>query len=226
MDINEVRRLRERYEAVLDDADLARAAYHRAVRALHASGVPLRVIAEELGMSHQRVHQIVGDTTPSAKKRRRRVARAVGAATVIAVVLGAVILSRLPSSEPPIRRLSPVAVDVLAEGRSWRFEYLDHGLSVAGHSPEIVLPTSTPVAFSLRSADVVHSIWVPQLWGKQDIVPGRTNSFVLDTATLGTYAGRDAEFAGLAYTLPEFQVRIVPFAEFQRWIADARTEAP
>jgi len=41
------------------DADIARAEFHHAVRRLQLSGASLREIAEALGLSHQRVHQIV-----------------------------------------------------------------------------------------------------------------------------------------------------------------------
>jgi hypothetical protein len=67
----QVRRLREEYESALDDAETRRSAYHKAIRKLYLSGVPLREIASQLGMSHQRVHQIVGDE-PSSRKRLRR----------------------------------------------------------------------------------------------------------------------------------------------------------
>jgi ClpX C4-type zinc finger len=40
-------------------ADVARAGFHRAVRRLHLAGASLREIAGALGLSHQRVHQIV-----------------------------------------------------------------------------------------------------------------------------------------------------------------------
>jgi hypothetical protein len=40
-------------------ADIARADFHHAVRRLQLSGGSLREIAEALGLSHQRVHQIV-----------------------------------------------------------------------------------------------------------------------------------------------------------------------
>ena len=39
--------------------DLARADYHHAVRRLHLAGAPLREVARALGISHQRVQQIV-----------------------------------------------------------------------------------------------------------------------------------------------------------------------
>src|ERR1017187_6699908 len=41
------------------DAEIARAGFHRAVRRLHLNGGSLREIAPTLGLSHQRVHQIV-----------------------------------------------------------------------------------------------------------------------------------------------------------------------
>jgi hypothetical protein len=42
-------------------AERARADYHHAVRRMHAAGGSLREIAEALRLSHQRVHQIVGE---------------------------------------------------------------------------------------------------------------------------------------------------------------------
>jgi hypothetical protein len=45
--------------AVFPSAEVARAEFHRAVRRLHLTGVSLRELAAALGLSHQRVHQIV-----------------------------------------------------------------------------------------------------------------------------------------------------------------------
>ena len=41
------------------EAEVARAEFHRAVRRLQLAGASLREIADALGLSHQRVHQIV-----------------------------------------------------------------------------------------------------------------------------------------------------------------------
>jgi len=43
-------------------AEAARTEFHRAIRRLQLAGGSLREIAEELGLSHQRVHQIVAAT--------------------------------------------------------------------------------------------------------------------------------------------------------------------
>jgi hypothetical protein len=52
---------RDRFIDAQHSADTARAEYHYAIRRLHASGGSMRAIAGALGLSHQRVHQIVED---------------------------------------------------------------------------------------------------------------------------------------------------------------------
>jgi hypothetical protein len=53
-------------------AEAARADFHRAVRRLQLAGGSLREIADALGLSHQRVHQIVEDAGGSRRWRKRR----------------------------------------------------------------------------------------------------------------------------------------------------------
>ena len=57
---------RDRLEAAQDGVERARADFNRAVRHLHIAGGTLREIADALGMSHQRVHQLVEDAQPTA----------------------------------------------------------------------------------------------------------------------------------------------------------------
>jgi hypothetical protein len=53
-------------------AEVARADFHRAVRRLQLAGASLREIADALGLSHQRVHQIVESAGGSRRWRNRR----------------------------------------------------------------------------------------------------------------------------------------------------------
>jgi len=61
---------RDRLIEAQHGTDSARAEYHHAIRRLHASGGSMREIADALGLSHQRVHQIIDETgaTGAAKK--------------------------------------------------------------------------------------------------------------------------------------------------------------
>jgi transcriptional regulator with XRE-family HTH domain len=58
-------------------ADIARADFHHAVRRLQLAGGSLREIAEALGLSHQRVHQIV-EGAGGARPWRRVIRRGEG----------------------------------------------------------------------------------------------------------------------------------------------------
>ena len=65
---------RQAQEHLIDaerDADVARAEFHRAVRRLHLQGASLRELAAGLGLSHQRVHQIVESAGGSRRWLRR-----------------------------------------------------------------------------------------------------------------------------------------------------------
>ena len=82
--LNEARELRARLLELQHEADRAKLDYHHSIRRLHAAGGSMREIAEELSLSHQRVHQIVeGDEPvghrmgwmPPRTRRRHRVRR-------------------------------------------------------------------------------------------------------------------------------------------------------
>lgn len=76
LDHTALREARESRDRMLDaqhTLESARADYSHAIRRLHAEGGSLREIAESLGVSHQRVHQIVeGDDGKAGPRGRRR----------------------------------------------------------------------------------------------------------------------------------------------------------
>jgi hypothetical protein len=68
----EARRAQERLIDAERDAEVFRAEFHRAVRRLHLHGASLRELAGTLGLSHQRVHQIVESVGGSRRWLRQR----------------------------------------------------------------------------------------------------------------------------------------------------------
>src|SRR4051812_35096949 len=70
----EARAARERLLDLQRDAERARVDYHHEIRRLHAAGGSLREIADALGLSHQRVHQIVDAEESTAETVLVRVA--------------------------------------------------------------------------------------------------------------------------------------------------------
>jgi len=67
--LGQARAAEARVIAAEHDAEVARAEFHRAIRRLQLAGGSLREIAEEFGLSHQRVHQIVEATGGSRSWR-------------------------------------------------------------------------------------------------------------------------------------------------------------
>ena len=70
--LHEASEARDRLIAAQHEVDAARGDYHHAIRRLCAAGGSMREIAEALGLSHQRVHQIVEEETRPIWRRPGR----------------------------------------------------------------------------------------------------------------------------------------------------------
>jgi cytochrome c oxidase subunit 2 len=113
-------------------------------------------------------------------------------------------------------------VDVTGHQWWWEVRYPDLGIVTAN---EIHVPTDRPVAFNLTSKDVIHSFSVPRLAGKQDLIPGRTNTLYLEAPQRGTYLGLCQEFCGLSHANMRFQVVAESPADFEAWVQGQRQDA-
>ena len=121
-------------------------------------------------------------------------------------------LSRAPASAAAQQRLQ---VNVTGHQWWWGVEYPEYGFTTAN---EIHIPAGTWVDLQLTSADVIHSLWVPKLSGKTDLVPGRTNSMPLYADEPGVYSGQCAEFCGTSHTNMHLLVIVQSPADFQAWV--------
>jgi cytochrome c oxidase subunit 2 len=75
------------------------------------------------------------------------------------------------------------------------------------------------VELSLASPDVIHSLWIPALAGKMDMIPGRVTRLALHPARTGVFRGVCAEYCGIAHALMGFPVVVLERQEFARWLA-------
>jgi cytochrome c oxidase subunit II len=109
-------------------------------------------------------------------------------------------------------------------GRQWFWDVRYPGTR-AITANEIHIPARTRVDLVGRTADVIHSFWVPQLNRKIDMVPGRTNRVLLYADKPGRYRGQCAEFCGLQHTHMGVVVVADPPDVFRRWLNDAARPA-
>lgn len=115
---------------------------------------------------------------------------------------------------------TPAQMRVLARGYQWWWEY--RYPTAAGDvvtANELHIPVATPVDLDLESGDVVHSFWVPELSGKTDMIPGKTNQLRLYAARPGTYLGQCAEFCGVEHAWMRITVVAETKADFDTWLA-------
>ena len=82
---------------------------------------------------------------------------------------------------------------------------------------EIHIPVHTPVLLRLDTRDVIHSLWIPNLHGKRDLIPGRVNKFWIEADKPGVYRGQCAEFCGLQHAHMSLAVIAETPEDFARW---------
>jgi cytochrome c oxidase subunit II len=111
-------------------------------------------------------------------------------------------------------------IEVTAHQWWWEVTYSDEEPSrVFQTANEIHLPVGRPVKFTLKAADVIHSFWIPNLGGKQDLIPGQVNTIAFTPDHTGTYRGQCAEFCGLQHAHMAFVVVAEPMERFRAWLA-------
>jgi cytochrome c oxidase subunit II len=129
---------------------------------------------------------------------------------------------------------SELQVNITGFQWNWEFTYPEtrgpNGLpaSVVGTTesvPILVLPTDRPIAFTQQSQDVIHSFWVPEFLFKRDVLPDpaandQKNTWVIDRIERpGAFVGRCAEFCGAYHSMMNFEVRALPPAQFDQFLA-------
>ncbi|HJQ42419.1 MAG TPA: cytochrome c oxidase subunit II, partial [Jatrophihabitantaceae bacterium] len=163
------------------------------------------------------------DEDAKASTHRRFI---IGGGLVLPVVVLSIVAVATVDSTATLRRppsADALRVEVVAEQWFWRLDYPDAGVTTAN---ELRLPVGRPVALHLRSNDVVHSFWVPQLAGKLDVVPGSPATLTFTPQATGTFRGECAEFCGLQHANMNFVVDVLPQADFDQWLDAHRNPPP
>jgi cytochrome c oxidase subunit 2 len=134
----------------------------------------------------------------------------VPAILVIAIgVVSAVVLSKNADAGN-----HPLQVKVFAQQFAWKFEYPGHV-----QTEELVMPLHRAVKFEMQSVDVIHSLWIPQMGQKQDVVPGITTSIVITPTRTGRFTLICTELCGLGHSTMRAPVRVLEEAAFEDWLA-------
>lgn len=113
----------------------------------------------------------------------------------------------------------PPEIIVIGHQWWWEVQYVSGPVTqYFTTADEIHIPAGRDVDIELHSADVIHSFWVPELNGKEDLIPGQPNMIRLHADNPGTYRGQCAEFCGVQHAHMILLVIAQPPDEYEAWV--------
>lgn len=120
-------------------------------------------------------------------------------------------------TDAPARGSTSMTIQITGHQWFWEVRYPGSGAVTAN---EIHIPAGVRVDAVLRTADVIHSFWVPSLNRKADMIPGHPNRILLYADRPGVYRGQCAEFCGAQHANMATTVIADPPARFRSWLAN------
>jgi cytochrome c oxidase subunit 2 len=166
---------------------------------------------------------------PRPTRDRHGLDAGVAVALAAVVTLLVAVTLRTDRDETALARAG-FRVDAVAFQWGWQFTYpslpgvVDR--SLPGRPATLHVPAETIVEVSLRTRDVVHAFWIPDLRFKRDAWPRKTARFDLRFPS-GTAAGvgHCAQYCGLKHSDMAFFVEAMDSARFATWSRGRRARA-
>jgi cytochrome c oxidase subunit 2 len=150
-----------------------------------------------------------------------RVAPVDGWKIVLPLIIVAVAIPMIhvvfPTPEPP----PPGALDVTVAAHQWWWEVRYPSLGVVTAN-ELHLPAGRQVVIRVQGADVMHSLLVPRLRGKRDMLLVNRGPALVTAEAPGEYWGQCAEFCGISHENMRLRVLVDTPAGFVRWVERQR----
>jgi cytochrome o ubiquinol oxidase subunit 2 len=110
----------------------------------------------------------------------------------------------------------PLMVDVVTTDWQWFFIYPDQQIATID---DLVVPAGRPVKFRLTSTSVTNDFFIPQVAPMIDVMPGMRTADAFQVDQPGEYTGFSGDFSGAGFSWMQFSTRIVPPADFDKWVA-------
>lgn len=189
----------------------------------------------------------VDDALPSAKAQKVWSVVPAIAMTLIAeggvLVLGIPVFSQLYTQQPPE---DAVVVEVMGEQFTWNVRYPGPDGVFGRTAPALIsqensigldtadaasaddirdlavihVPVNRAVLVKLRSKDVLHSFYLPNLRIKQDAVPGMTIDVWFTPTEVGEFEIACAELCGFGHYQMRGFLNVLSEREFEQWLAE------
>jgi cytochrome c oxidase subunit 2 len=180
------------------------------------AGVVFAAVATAIAIALLR-HRRAGARPPADRSASLSIGVALAVTTAV-LLLNLVIDMRVEHTLGHVSAEHALTIELTGRQWWWEVEYRNddpsRSLTTAN---EIHIPVGKPVLLQLRSADVIHSFWVPKLHGKRDLVPGTQNDLWIQADAPGVFRGECAEFCGHQHAHMALRVVALPPDEFDQW---------
>jgi cytochrome c oxidase subunit 2 len=159
----------------------------------------------------------------AARPTRDRYALDAAVAVALAAVVALLVAVTLDTNDAETALAKPgFRVDAVAFQWGWQFSYPSRpGLvdrSTPDHPATLHVPAGTTVEVSLRTRDVVHAFWIPDLRFKRDAWPRKIARFDLRfPAGVSAGVGHCAQYCGLKHSDMVFFVDAMNPERFASW---------
>lgn len=107
-----------------------------------------------------------------------------------------------------------LTVEVIGHQWWWEFRYPQYDVVTAN---ELYLPVGRTANFVLKTQDVLHSFWIPQLGGKRDLITNRTNYLWFTPESTYVWNGVCVEYCGTSHANMRFKTFVVAPEQFEAW---------
>lgn len=144
------------------------------------------------------------------------------APAIILVLIAIPTVATIWEVDNPPQDEDALQVEVIGHQWWWEFRYPEHDVVTAN---EMHVPVGRTVQLTLRSADVIHSFWVPRIGGKRDVNPGETTGLWFTVDSAGVYGGQCAEFCGRSHALMQMEVVAQQPEGFEAWLENQQRPA-
>src|SRR5688500_18166891 len=142
----------------------------------------------------------------------------------VVLVLIAVATVRVIFKTQAKAKADALQVEVIGHQWWWEFRYPQYKVTTAN---ELYLPVGRTVNFTLRTQDVLHSFWIPQMGGKRDLIANHPNYLWFTPDSVGEQAwnGFCAEYCGASHANMKFRAFTVTPQQFEAWAAHQASPA-
>jgi cytochrome c oxidase subunit II len=166
-------------------------------------------------IKYRRKDNVIGRTHPLEGNTRLEIVWSVIPTILLVVIFAMGFQGYMRISVPPTGAMD---VNVYASTWVWSFEYP----GLAGQSPHLIVPVNRPVKLTMVSADVLHSLYIPDFRVKQDVLPSKYTTMWFEAIEEGEFNLFCTEYCGKGHSemvSPIHKVKVLSQSAFDAWVA-------